>query len=118
MEGRYHRPRLLHIAASRKQELFEDGVEQEISKLSNTDTLIAIGIVFDTRLEPSRQAVAQFLKTAKPDDELLLVVLDGHAELLADLLPTRTQARNLTFTAPNGNGKIGCWTGSTWRRII
>jgi Ca-activated chloride channel family protein len=91
--------------------LFEDGVEQEISQLSNTDMPIAVGFVFYNRLEPSRQAVAQFLMTAELDDEPFLVLLDGHLEPLADLFPTRAEIRKLTFTAPNGNGRIALLDG-------
>src|SRR5882762_2345735 len=85
--------------------LFEDGVEQEISQLSNTDTPVAVGFVFDSKLEPSRQAVAQFLKTAEPEDEFFLVQLDGHPKTLGDLLPTPTAVHKLTLTQSN-NGIV------------
>jgi len=50
--------------------VYEDRVEQEINYLSNEDAPVSVGIVFDTsgsmgeKLSSSRQAVAQFMKTA------------------------------------------------------
>jgi hypothetical protein len=55
--------------------LFEDKVEQEILQFSSEDAPISIGLVFDTsgsmgaKLQKSRQAAAEFFKTANPSDE-------------------------------------------------
>src|SRR5262249_45178519 len=59
--------------------LFEDDVERPIVALSISDAPISAGIVFDSsrsmkpRLEDSRTAVDQFLKTGGPSDEFFLV---------------------------------------------
>ena len=55
--------------------LTEDKVDQEITQFSSEDAPLSVGIVFDTsgsmgaKLQRSRQAVAQFMKTANPQDE-------------------------------------------------
>src|SRR6185369_357528 len=53
--------------------VFEDKQEQRVSQFSSEDAPISIGVVFDcsgsmgNKLEKSRQAVAQFFKTANPE---------------------------------------------------
>lgn len=55
--------------------LSEDKVDQEITQFSSEDAPLSVGIVFDSsgsmgaKLQRSRQAVAQFMKTANPQDE-------------------------------------------------
>src|ERR1700690_858398 len=59
--------------------LFEDKVEQVIAQFSAEDAPLSVGIVFDTsgsmgsKLQKSREAVAQFFKTANPEDEFFLI---------------------------------------------
>src|SRR5580704_8823911 len=59
--------------------LFEDGVQQTIAHFSGEDTPLSVGLVFDAsgsmddKLETSRQAALQFLKTMNPQDEAFLV---------------------------------------------
>src|SRR5258708_3270905 len=58
--------------------VFEDKVEQKVTSFGSEDAPLSIGIVFDTsgsmgsKLERSRQAVAEFFKTANPGDEAFL----------------------------------------------
>ncbi len=67
--------------------LFEDKVEQEITEFSSEDAPISIGLVFDTsgsmgsKLQKSRQAAAEFFKTANPSDEFFLVQFNDRPEL-------------------------------------
>lgn len=69
--------------------LFEDGVEQTIGHFSGEDTPLSVGLVFDisgsmdNKLEMSRQAAAQFLKTMNPQDEAFLIEFGDKAELAA-----------------------------------
>jgi Ca-activated chloride channel family protein len=66
--------------------IFEDKVEQQIAQFSSEDAPLSVGIVFDcsgsmgTKLEKSRQAVAQFFKTANPEDEFFLVEFSDRAD--------------------------------------
>jgi Ca-activated chloride channel family protein len=67
--------------------LFEDKVEQEIKHFGSEDAPISVGLVFDcsgsmgAKLQKSRAAVAQFLKTANPEDEFSLVEFSDRARL-------------------------------------
>jgi Ca-activated chloride channel homolog len=89
--------------------IFEDNKEQEISQFSSEDAPLSVGFVFDvsgsmgSKLEKSRQAVAQFCRTANPEDEFSLVEFSDSARLIqpftndAEDLQTR-----LTFTQSKG----------------
>ncbi len=68
-------------------QLFEDGIEQEVTKFSSEDVPISIGVVFDMsgsmsdKVNKARQSAIQFLRTANPQDEFLLVSFNERAEL-------------------------------------
>src|SRR5271154_4030823 len=78
--------------------LFEDKVEQEIVQFSSEDAPLSIGLVFDTsgsmgsKLQKSRQAAAQFFKTANPADEFFLVQFNDRPELV---VPFTTDTENI-----------------------
>ncbi len=67
--------------------LFEDGVEQEVTKFSSEDVPVSIGVVFDMsgsmsdKVGKARQSAIQFLRTANPQDEFTLVSFNERAEL-------------------------------------
>jgi Ca-activated chloride channel homolog len=69
--------------------IFEDGAEQTISHLSGEDTPLSVGLLFDTsgsmsyKLQTSRQAATQFLKTMNPQDEAFLISFSDKATLSA-----------------------------------
>jgi VWFA-related protein len=89
--------------------LFEENVEQQIKHFSSEDAPLSIGVVFDTsgsmgnKLEKSRQAVSEFLKTANPQDEFFLVQFSDTASLIQPFTrdPEGIQNR-LTFTKSAG----------------
>lgn len=68
--------------------LFEDKVEQVITQFASEDAPVSIGLVFDCsgsmgpKLAKSRAAVSEFLRTANPEDEFLLVSFNDRAQLL------------------------------------
>src|SRR6185503_14446758 len=72
-------------------ELTEDKTAQEIVSFGSEDLPLSIGIVFDcsgsmsNKLDRSRQAVAQFLRTANPEDEFFLVQFNDRPELTVSL---------------------------------
>jgi len=74
-------------------ELSEDKVAQEIASFGSEDVPLSIGIVFDcsgsmsNKLDRSRQAVAQFLRTANPEDEFFLVQFNDRPELTVSFTP-------------------------------
>src|ERR1700736_4558016 len=67
-------------------EVYEDGVEQEISAFSSEDVPISIGLIFDmsgsmgNKFDRARQAAVQFLRTANPRDEFFLVRFNDRTE--------------------------------------
>jgi VWFA-related protein len=60
-------------------EVYEDNVRQKIVSFGSDDAPLSLGIVFDTsgsmetKLKNSKLSVAEFFKTANPDDEAFLV---------------------------------------------
>lgn len=89
--------------------LFEDKVEQDITQFSSEDAPLSVGIVFDTsgsmgaKLQKSRQAVAQFMKTANPQDEFFLIQFNDRPELVQGFTKETEEVQNrLTFTQARG----------------
>jgi VWFA-related protein len=68
--------------------LLDDKSEQVISHFTTEDAPVSIGIVFDAsgsmgkKLAKSRAAVAEFLRSANPEDEFSLVEVNDRARLL------------------------------------
>jgi Ca-activated chloride channel homolog len=89
--------------------LFEDKVEQQIAYFASEDAPLSIGLVFDTsgsmgsKLGKSRVAVAQFFKTANPEDEFFLVTFNDRPELIQDFTTNLDEIQNkLIFTQAKG----------------
>lgn len=89
--------------------VFEDKVEQEVSQFSSEDAPMSVGLVFDAsgsmgaKLGKSRQAVAQFFKTANPEDEFFLIQFNDRPELVQGFTPLTEEIQNrLTFTQAKG----------------
>ena len=67
--------------------IFEDDVEQKVTHFSNEDAPLSIGLLVDTsgsmgaKLDTSRRAVVEFLKTLNAADEALLVEFSDQADL-------------------------------------
>jgi Ca-activated chloride channel homolog len=70
--------------------LFEDGREQKIKQFAGEDAPLSIGLLVDTsgsmgvKIETSRQAVAQFLKTMNAQDEAFLIEFSDRAKLITE----------------------------------
>ena len=71
--------------------LSEDGVEQKITHFSNEDAPLSIGLLVDTsgsmgaKLDTSRRAVAEFLKTLNTSDQAFLIEFSDQAQLAVPL---------------------------------
>jgi Ca-activated chloride channel family protein len=69
--------------------IYEDGVEQPKAHLSQDDAPLSIGLLFDAsasmkgKLDQSRQAVVQLLKTSMPGDEFFMVEFNDSPKLLS-----------------------------------
>jgi VWFA-related protein len=90
--------------------VFEDKVQQEITQFSSEDVPLSVGIVFDSsgsmgaKLGSSRQAVAQFLKIANPEDEFFLIEFNNRASTKAGFTTFPEEIQNrLTFTQAQGS---------------
>ena len=67
--------------------VYEDGIEQKISQFAGEDAPLSVGLLIDTsgsmgaKIDTSREAVQQFLKTMNAQDEAFLVEFSDRAEL-------------------------------------
>lgn len=89
--------------------LFEEKDEQEIAQFSSEDAPLSVGLVFDasgsmgSKLAKSRQAAAQFFKTANPEDEFFLVHFNNKPELTVPFTTNTEEIQNrLTFMEAKG----------------
>lgn len=89
--------------------VYEDKKEQAISTFSSEDAPLSAGVIFDCsgsmgrKLEKSRLAVAQFFKTANPEDEFFLVQFADSANLIQPFTMDLEEIQNrLTFTQSKG----------------
>ena len=89
--------------------LFEEKVQQDISQFSSEDAPLSIGLVFDTsgsmgaKLQKSRQAAAQFFKTANPEDEFFLITFNDRPEMVVPFTTDTDELQNrLTFVQSKG----------------
>ena len=89
--------------------VIEDKEEQKIIHFGAEDAPLSLGIVFDCsgsmgqKLSKSRQAVAQFFKTANPQDEFFLVQFNDRPELVMGFTARLEEIQNrLTFTQAKG----------------
>jgi Ca-activated chloride channel homolog len=87
----------------------EDKVDQAITAFSSEDAPISVGVIFDCsgsmgdKLFKSRQAVAQFFKTANPEDEFFLIQFNDNAQLIQPFTHDLAEIQNkLTFTQSKG----------------
>ena len=89
--------------------VFEDGTEQKVKQFADEDAPLSIGLLVDTsgsmgsRIETSRQAVTQFLKTMNAQDEAFLVTFGDRAELAIGFTERANEIQSkLTSIEPQG----------------
>jgi VWFA-related protein len=89
--------------------VFEEKVEQRIVHFTSEDAPLSVGLVFDSsgsmgsKLAKSREAAAQFFKTANPKDEFFLVEFSDRAELVIPFTHDVEKIQNrLTFSQSKG----------------
>jgi Ca-activated chloride channel homolog len=89
--------------------VFEDNIEQRVVSFHQEDGPVSVGFIFDSsssmkkRMEPSIEAIKQFLKTLMPKDEFFLIrfadspaVVNGFTDNPDDIL------EKLSFVQPQG----------------
>ncbi len=89
--------------------LFEDKVEQDVAHFASEDAPLSVGLVFDasgsmgSKLQKSRQAAAQFFRTANPEDEFFLIQFNDRPEMVSGFTTNTEEIQNrLTFTQAKG----------------
>lgn len=88
--------------------LFEDDVEQKVTHFSNEDAPLSIGLLVDTsgsmgaKLDTSRRAVAEFLKTLNTADEAFLVEFSDQAQLAVPLTSDAGAIESAMTSATSG----------------
>jgi len=89
--------------------VYEDKKQQVITAFSSEDAPLSIGVIFDCsgsmgpKLTKSREAVAQFFKTANPEDEAFLVQFHDTASLVQPFTNSLEDLQNrLQFTQSKG----------------
>ncbi len=80
--------------------VFDGKAEQQVTHFSSDDAPLSAGIVFDAsgsmrdKLGKSREAVAQFLKAANPEDEFFLVECSDRASLTVPFTTNSAEIQN------------------------
>jgi len=89
--------------------ILENGKEQTITQFSSEDAPLSVGVIFDcsgsmgAKLQKSRLAVAQFFRTANPEDEFFAVTFADDAKLAQPFTSNIEEIQNrLTFTMSKG----------------
>jgi Ca-activated chloride channel homolog len=89
--------------------VYEDGVEQEITRFSSEDVPVSIGVIFDMsgsmadKIDKSRQAAVQFFRTANPQDEFFLVNFNDRAQLISPFTASVDDLQDrLMYTGAHG----------------
>ncbi len=88
--------------------VYEDDAEQKIKQFSGEDAPLSVGLIVDTsasigsKLDTSRQAVQQFLKTMNAEDEAFLIEFSDKAELAVDLTKDTAKITDKLTTAQSG----------------
>lgn len=89
--------------------LLEDKMEQKVTHFASEDAPLSIGLVVDTshsmgnKLQKARLAVAQFFKTANPEDEFFMVQFNNRPEMVVPFTSNTEEIQNrLTFMQAKG----------------
>jgi VWFA-related protein len=87
----------------------EDKVDQAITQFGAEDSPLSMGIVFDAsgsmgyKMSKAREAVAQFFKTANPEDEFFLAQFNDRPQMVTPFTSSLEEIQNqLTFVESKG----------------
>jgi len=81
--------RLVTGLAKNNFAVFQDKEKQQIQNLSNGDSPVSVGVIFDVsgsmqdKMANAREAIGQFLRTGNPDDEFFLVTFSDQPQLVS-----------------------------------
>jgi VWFA-related protein len=89
--------------------IYDGKVEQTVTHFAMDDEPVAVGLVFDIsgsmgpKLRTSREAAAQFFKTANPEDEFFLVQFNDTADLVQPFTSSTGEIQGrLSFSQSKG----------------
>jgi Ca-activated chloride channel family protein len=89
--------------------VYQDKQKEQIRNLSSDDAPISVGIIFDVsgsmndKIQRAREAIAQFLETANPDDEFFLITFSDRPELVSRFTNRAQDIESrLPFVQPKG----------------
>ena len=80
-----YRNRAITGLAQENFRVFEDNIEQEVLTFPTEDAAVSVGLILDVsesiavKVGEMREAAAQFLKAANPEDEVFAVNFADHA---------------------------------------
>ena len=90
-------------------QVYENKQLQTVQYFSSVDAPVSLGVIFDTsgsmqnKIERARQAIAEFLDTANPDDEFFLITFNDAPAELSDFTTSVEEIQNrLVYTLPKG----------------
>jgi Ca-activated chloride channel family protein len=89
--------------------IFEDSVEQKITHFSGEDAPLSVGILIDTsgsmdlKMDTSRRAVTEFLKTMNAQDEAFLIQFNDQAQVVQEFTGQMSELENrMSSLRPGG----------------
>jgi Ca-activated chloride channel family protein len=89
--------------------VFEGKELQDIRHFSGEDIPVSLGVIFDTsrsmssKIDRAREAVAEFLNTANPEDEFFMIAFSDEPQQLSDFTDSVEQIQGrLLYTVPKG----------------
>ncbi len=89
--------------------VFEGKKLQDIRHFSGEDIPVSLGVIFDTsgsmssKIDRAREAVAEFLRTANPEDEFFMIAFADEPQQLSDFTDSVDEIQGrLLYTAPKG----------------
>jgi Ca-activated chloride channel homolog len=90
--------------------IYEENEQQQIRNFSTEDAPISVGLILDVsksmtnKIETERAAVAEFFKSANPDDDYFVITLGDRPRIIADTTQSLDQIKaKLSSIVPNGN---------------
>jgi Ca-activated chloride channel family protein len=89
--------------------LYENDIEQKVTHFSGEDAPLSVGLLIDTsgsmsmKLDTSRRAVAEFLKTMNAQDEAFLIEFNDRANVTQGFTDRMSEIKNkMTSMQPGG----------------
>jgi Ca-activated chloride channel homolog len=89
--------------------VYEGKEQQDVRHFSSEDVPISLGVIFDmsgsmnSKIERAREAVAEFFKTANPQDEFFMIAFSDKPQEISDFTQSVEDLQGkLLFTVPKG----------------